>query len=293
MASPSDSFSPLSLWHLLSLDAPTVAALWTWFVARTMHITLPHAIPVAMFLAVWLLYAADRLLDACQKTNCRHPERSEGPPHFTFTDSTDHASLEPRHLFHHYHRRAFTLAILIVAPILLILILAFPPLISRLYLALAALLFLWFATIHLFANRKPLPKELIPGPFFAAAVFIPAIAASSLALCFAALCFAFLCVLNCLYIYAWEHSQQTSATTHPTTRLALRFLTPLTILAAVLPLTLIPAEPELAPVLSAISLAAVMLLALNNLRSHLDRTHLRAAADFVLLTPLLIVPLLR
>ena len=55
---------PLVLWHLLSLDAPTVAALWTWFIARANHIRLPLASPVAMALAVWMLYAADRLLDA-------------------------------------------------------------------------------------------------------------------------------------------------------------------------------------------------------------------------------------
>ena len=60
---PARVTSPLALWHLLSLDAPTVAALWTYFIARANHVQLSYAVPAAMFLAVWLIYAADRLLD--------------------------------------------------------------------------------------------------------------------------------------------------------------------------------------------------------------------------------------
>ena len=56
--------NPLALWHLLSLDAPTVAALWTWFIASANHIRLPLSSALAMALAVWMLYAADRLMDA-------------------------------------------------------------------------------------------------------------------------------------------------------------------------------------------------------------------------------------
>src|SRR5271156_21025 len=33
-------------WHLLSLDAPTVAALWSWFFARAMHLHLPLIPPL-------------------------------------------------------------------------------------------------------------------------------------------------------------------------------------------------------------------------------------------------------
>ena len=55
--------SPLVLWHLLSLDAPTVAALWTWFIAEACHVHIPLLSTLAMAVAVWTLYAADRLLD--------------------------------------------------------------------------------------------------------------------------------------------------------------------------------------------------------------------------------------
>ena len=89
-ATRTPTHSPLALWHLLSLDAPTVAALWTWFIARANHLQLPLSATVAMGLAVWMLYAADRLLDA---------------------QSTHHDPLEARHLFHHRHHTAFLIGI--------------------------------------------------------------------------------------------------------------------------------------------------------------------------------------
>jgi hypothetical protein len=94
LAAPARATSPLALWHLLSLDAPTVAALWTWFIARAAGIHLPAASPIAMALAVWIVYAADRLLDA---------DRADSAPL--------RAELEARHRFHHRHGRAFAVGI--------------------------------------------------------------------------------------------------------------------------------------------------------------------------------------
>jgi hypothetical protein len=54
-----------------------------------------------------------------------------------------------------------------------------------------------------------------------------------------------------------------------------------------------PASRELAPLFLAISLAAALLLLLDRAHLFFDRTHLRAAADLVLLTPLLVAPFLR
>ena len=83
----------LALWHLLSLDAPTVAVIWTWFVARAEHVRLPWATPAAMGIAVWMLYAGDRLLDARVLDGVRTAWTGE--------------RLEARHLFHYRHRRGF------------------------------------------------------------------------------------------------------------------------------------------------------------------------------------------
>jgi hypothetical protein len=264
---------PLILWHLLSLDAPTVAALWTFFIARTTHTPIPLTSIAAMFFAVWILYAADRLLDS----------RTLSP------------DLEPRHLFHHRHRRAFRLAIAFTAACLTPLLLTIPLQAIRLDLLAAALLFAWFILIHATpAARDPrrLPKELAVGIFFSAAVFIPTVARTPAlrpALIVPAVLFAALCSLNCLYIYAWEHPFP-NPSAHTTTRMALRHLAPTTlllilaaVLACLLPQPLIPL---------ATALAAVSLFALNRTRT-LHPTLLRAAADLALLTPVLLLPFTR
>ncbi|HWB33150.1 MAG TPA: hypothetical protein VG714_08265 [Acidobacteriaceae bacterium] len=284
LALPVRAASPLALWHLLSLDAPTVAALWTLFIARTADVRLPLIAPLAMALGVWILYAADRLLDA------RREHRSIRP-----------ANLEARHLFHHKHRRRFLAAICTATAALG----AMLPLLDRaaiaLYLIEGALLAVWFGVLHATRNADRLPKEIAVGLFFSAAVFIPTVArepAQRPALAPAAVLFAVLCALNCLFIYRWEHTVEVrlhSATQPPhlTTRLALSRLHPLTlatIAAAILLTGLMPAAERL--ISAACVLSAALLLALDSRRDHLSRVHLRAAADAALLTPLLLMPLI-
>lgn len=255
----------LALWHLLSLDAPTVAVAWTWFVARAAHIPLPPAIPAAMFLAVWIVYAADRLLDGLNPTDI----------------------CEPRHRFHYRHRRIFTIAIVAAAAILVPLTLAIPAPDLKLYLGLAALLILWFGAVHIGNSR--LPKELLPGIFCAAAACIP-VRRDHLAV--VPLLYATLITLNCLCIYKWEHNDLGDA--HISTRLGVRWLKELHIATILTSLAAIPfAEPALAPIFLAVSLSSTLLLALNHFRYRLDPTNLRAAADLVLLTPLLFMASLR
>jgi membrane protein YdbS with pleckstrin-like domain len=275
----------LHLWHLLSLDAPTVATLWTWFVARTAHVSLTASTLISMFLAVWMLYVADRILDA------RH----------LFSDPLHTDDLEARHLFHHRHATAFLTAILASSIALAILLPHLFPEALRLDVILAALLSGWFLLIHAralpftSANRR-LPKELAVGIFFPAAIFIPTIARRPdlrLTLLLYALLFAAVCTLNCLSIYAWEHPQpHTSA--HWTTRLSTRHLRALatTIALAGLALTAISIDTHITPwpLALAASLSALGLLALDRNRRHLTPLTLRALADLVLLTPLLFIP---
>ena len=266
----------LAMWHLLSLDAPAVAAGWCWFLARAIHQALPSAIPAATFLAVWLLYAADRLLDA------RAGKR-----------------LEARHTFHWRHRRAFAIGMGAATALLVTLLRDLTLVQFRLYVTLGALLLAWFGLIHLQGNDKPetLPKELAPGAFFAAAVFLPILPAASTAaisVLLTACLFGMVCSLNCLYIFAWEHDAHQQAHAHATTRMGIRWLTPLAVFCAAAPMAEIRfAPPELAPVLFAIALAAALLLGLDRAHVHLDRTNLRAAADLALLTPLVVAPFFR
>ncbi|MEO6804265.1 MAG: hypothetical protein ABI197_13585 [Granulicella sp.] len=302
---PASSRNPIALWHLLSLDAPTVAALWTWFLARVNHLALPATSIAAMATAVWLLYAADRLLDA----RMLDARSLDGTLDATIPNSQP---LEARHRFHHRHRRAFLIGIAAATLALAALLPTLDPAAIRLYLIEASFLVGYFVLIHATRSAHRLPKELAVGLFFAAATFIPTIArdpALRLPLLAPALLFAVLCSLNCLFIYAWEHPRpHTDA--HPITRIALRYLHPLalSLLAAAIALTLAPHLLTLIPNLlsrsvaegsafllksaptsipAAIAIAALLLLLLDHYRHRLSPTLLRAAADLALLTPLL------
>lgn len=265
----------LSLWHLLSLDAPTVAAVWTWFVAHAARIALPPVIPAAMFVAVWLLYAGDRLLDGASANE----------------------ELQERHRFHHRHRRGFIAAMVVAVAILLPLVLAIPWEILKLYLLLAVLLLLWFAMVHRVAPRLRLrlPKEIMPGAFCAAAAFTPVWATVGYRhgeLALAAVGYGLLVTLNCWTIFAWEHDEISAA--DATTQFGVRWLREATIAGVVISLAATYlAAPHLAPIFFAIALAAGLLWMLGRARASLRPTDLRAAADLVLLTPLLVVAALR
>jgi hypothetical protein len=335
---PRPRYSALALWHLLSLDAPTVATLWTVFIARCSHLHLPWTEPAAMFLAVWMIYAADRLLDA----------RLPGTPPLVSRLSESRLSssdLETRHRFHHAHRTAFVTVIVFSSIALAALLHRIDPAALHLYALLATLLAAWMFLIHVppapiaassspsprEAPRRPrrtrLPKELAVGIFFPAAVFIPTLARTTPApaaihflgsaanwirpsLLPSALLFAAVCTLNCLCLYAWEHPSpraQDPAHTDPprtpdiqqqpahwTTRWATAHLTTiaLVILAVATIASVSHALPIALPAL-ACSLTTAALFALNLYRRRLSPIHLRAAADLVLLTPLLFLPFVR
>lgn len=269
--------TPLALWHLLSLDAPTVATVWTIAVAHAVGLHLPWSSPAAMFVAVWMLYAADRLLDA------RPLPGGQSPP-----------ELEERHRFHHRHRRTFLILIALSAFVLIALLRNIDPHALRIYTLLATLLAAYFLIIHARAdNAHRLPKELAVGIFFPAAVFIPTVARLPqlrLDLLPVAFLLAATCSLNCLFLYAWEHPHQ-RAQAHWSTRWATRHLVTLTWTVAALSLiycllsTRLITRPYALP--SCILASSLLLLLLHHLRNRLQPLHLRALADLVLLTPLI------
>jgi len=281
VAAPSRTTTPLALWHLLSLDAPTVAALWTWFVARSCGIILPVAAVAAMALAVWIIYAADRLLDASR-----------------FIDTAERDELEARHLFHHRHRRVFVLGIALATAALAALIPRLDHAALRLYLLEGGLLSAWLIFLHTARRTRRLPKEIAVGIFFSAAVFIPSVARRPelrLALLPLAMLFALLCCLNCLFIYAWEHEGPQvpeSQQPHATTSVALRHLPRIAVAALIAGICLAVLNPLARVAASACVLSVLALLWLDRERYTLCRVHLRAAADLALLTPLLLLPVL-
>jgi hypothetical protein len=267
--SRTDVPSALAYWHLLSLDAPTVATSWTIFIAHTTHVFLPACVPCAKFLAVWAVYACDRLMDA------RRQEQ-----------------LEARHRFHGEHRKSFRAAVTLAIVALLPLIEAIPSPLRKAYLVLGGLLLLWLVMIHYAGALRRIPKEIAVGFFFSAAIFIPVLSRATLAhLVLPALLFANLCSLNCLFIYAWEHPRS-AGRPHGTTSFGLRHLDGIALASIFVPLVAM-AFAGVPLILFAVSLSAATLLLLHRNRARFDRITLRAAADLALLSPLVLLPFVR
>ena len=303
--------SAIAWWHLLSLDAPTVAALWVVFVAWCAGVRLSVLDPVAMFVAVWMLYAADRLLDA-RPLSAGWPGVNPGNTrtHSTAFADLDSAELEDRHRFHHLHRHRFVPCLAAGAIPLAFLLHRLAAPVLHLYVMLVSLLAGWLLLVHAqpvpSAGTRRLPKELAVGLFFPAAIFIPTVArapALRLPLLPSALLFACICTLNCLFLYAWEHPVNCSRA-HATTRWALRRLVvlDLTLCLAGSVIALIAARisamhgfaadisgllphPAAMPAACALSMAILLLLHLQ--RHRFAALPLRALADVALLTPLL------
>jgi len=302
-AKPETTHTPLALWHLLSLDAPTVAALWTWFVASANHIHLPASSILAIAVAVWMLYAADRLMDA-RLMDARLMDARLMDARLPDTPFPQVEGLEARHHFHHQHRTLFLTGILLASIALAVLLPHLEPAALHLYLILGGLLAGYFILIHATpraasnqtAHRRP--KEIAVGVFFASAIFIPAVARRPdlrFTLLPAALLFAAVCSLNCLFIYAWEHPGP-NPTAHATTRFSLRHLPFLATLIPAFATALIYLQKShQAPwsIPTACALSATLLLLLHHHRSTIAPVTLRAAADLALLTPLLLLPLRR
>ena len=279
---------PLSVWHLLSLDAPTVAALWTWFLASANHVHLPVSSTLSMALAVWMLYAADRLMDV----------------RLLVIDPTRREDLEARHYFHLRYRTAFLTGILLASLALAALLPRLDAAAIRLYLILGGLVAGYFILIHATGSdavqeevAHRLPKEVAVGLCFAAATFIPTVARRPdlrLTLLPIALLFAILCSLNCLFIYSWEHEdRRVNRPTHVITRVALRNLVSLTSVLACSSIVLALFDRHVSSSIpSASALSAVILLALHRRRHAIARTTLRAAADLALATPIFFFPFL-
>ena len=285
------------LWHLLSLDAPTVAVVWTLFAAWCAGVQLPPADPLAMFLAVWMLYASDRLLDAQPPMGLAEP-----------------SELEERHRFHHRHRQRFLLVLVLSCLPLALLLHRLAAPVLHLYAILACLLVAWLLLVHLRGAKdgvkRKLPKELAVGLFFPAAVWIPTVARAPsmhLVLLPGAMLFGGVCACNCLFLYAWEHPRDLGRA-HVTTRLAVANLRALS--SALLAVCLLlaahvltaksgawpMAHPLGMPIACALSIA--LLLLLHGYRSRSSTLALRSLADLALLTPLIfllprVVPFLR
>jgi hypothetical protein len=260
-------------WHLLSLDAPTVAALWSWFLARAMHLHLPFFQPLLLALGTWLLYVADRILDGLRQ-----------------------GELRERHHFHARHRKAFLWAASLTVVFVAWFVLTHmrpEALRDNSWVGIFALLYLFAVHLPTKSARALLPKELAVAILFAAATAVPAwsrIGASlgKEQLAPAVVFFAGLCWINCVSIEKWE-----AGNSHSTTRWASLHLRPIVTMIALFSLAgalLAPSRGLMAVYLAAL-LSSGLLFLLDTSSSHVSPLHLRIAADAALLTPLAFFPL--
>jgi hypothetical protein len=260
----------LRYWHLLSLDAPTVAALWCWAFGRAARSRLAPWLPAALAMGTWLFYVADRLLDARLS-----PE----------------TTLKERHHFHDRHRRWFLVVAAPVALSLAVLVARMPPSLITSYCVLGVLSLLYLGLVHLPARAcgrslRYFPKEFAVALLFAAASALPAWDAAwhsaagmprhhpLLILC---PIFAVLCWLNCVAIEGWEEHRQ---------RGRIWWIAGLSIAASCFSLFGLFSQPA-RWLAAAVALSAVLFLVLD--RSRLQAGGQRIAADLALLTPLLLL----
>jgi hypothetical protein len=260
-------------WHLLSLDAPTVAGVWSWLFVRAMHLHLTLIQWMLLPAGTWLLYAADRILDGL------------GP--------IPHGPLRDRHHFHAKHRTAFLSGCAILAALLAW---AIATHMNRVALQEDVWLgtFAGFYLLAVHRSRWAFPKELAVAILFAAATAVPAWSRLSTAgkyqLGLAIALFALLCWINCAGIEKWEGGYP-----HATTRWASLHLR--AIAGAIGVLALVAAWRSPTTGLTALYLAAWassgLLFWLDARSERLKPLHRRIAADAALLTPLALWPLIR
>jgi len=278
--------APLRLWHLTSLDAPTVAVVWCLGFAWAVRIALPLWLPVVLALAGWSFYILDRLLDA---RRCLTHRKDAQFPGFSPT------LLRARHYFHWKHRRIFAPIAIVAAVVAVGLVWHSMPVAARARNSvLAAAAMAYFTSVHSpwrVSSRRAsswrLPKELLVGILFTLPCSVPVwsrMAAGREALVAPILVYMALAWLNCVAIETWESGERTSIF-----RVALG-LAAVAVAAAALCFAL--HWPRVALLLASAALSAGLLATLDRMRGKLGAATLRATADLVLLTPLalLILP---
>lgn len=279
-----DAPALLRLWHLASLDAPTVAVVWALAFAWAAGIRLPLWLPLLLALGAWSVYIGDRLLDAWSALRSGAFHR-----------------LRLRHRFHWRHRRIFLPLALASAASAAWIVFSFMPLPAREHdSVLAAAALAYFTRIHssrallptASPRRSPIsPKELQVGFLFTAGCALPTVLpilsrsahhGLPLAPLFAAiLFFALLAWLNCAAIERWESHQKRPRASAVCLSACMLALAGLLFAAAVFSFA-----PRPAALISSGAVSALLLALLDRQCSRLTPLALRAAADLALLTPL-------
>ncbi len=243
------------LWpNVLSLDAPLVAVLWQILFVRCFHAP-EQTVPVVLLAAsVWLIYSADRMLDAWR--GCGH---------------------RPRHQFCRRHWRALLAVWAAVgAGAAWLAWNSLPaPLFAR-GLWLMGAVGLYFTAVHGWRAEKRFPKEAVVAALFALGATIVAWnRLETAADVFTVLLFSCLCWINCVAIEDWENGEARARVGAAAA------------LVAVAAFLLHRQRPVLASAEVASALAFVLL---DRARLCFSPDALRVLADAALLSPLFFLP---
>lgn len=274
-----DAPAVLRLWHLGSLDAPTVALAWAWAFAWASHVVLPVWILLALGLVVWAIYIGDRLLDA---------QRNRG-------SRCDH-DLQERHYFHWRYRRILIPLAAVSAAFALWLVsshMSGAAIGKDSFVAAATLAY--FSGVHTRRTAPGAPtrlakrivsREFVVGAIFSAGCVLPVITIAGArymvrpvapALVPAGLFFAVLAWLNVRAIGDWE--------SFSVSRRVQKAAGVLGGCGLVLAIALVSVSPRIAALCLSGAASALLLAILDRSRRRLTPLALRIAADAALLTP--------
>jgi hypothetical protein len=177
--------TPLLWLTVLSLDAPAVAVLWQLLFARSFHARLGASITILLALVVWLIYVADRVLDA-MKAPARGAEAA-------------------RHIFYRRHLWAFLFPLcagFVIAAWMSLTQLDVRTFGDGIVILLAVGVYL--LAVHLVSPRREwLPKEMLVGVLFGLGTCFPVwehMTENSTRFVAPYLLFTVLCWMNCAAI---------------------------------------------------------------------------------------------
>jgi hypothetical protein len=180
------SWPKIWLWpNMLSLDAPFVAVLWQVLFVRCFHGDSDTATSILLVASVWLIYAADRALDAWRG------ERASA-----------------RHRFYHQHwRMLLPLWLAVLAASAWLALTELPGVLLRRGCVLMAVVIVYFVIVHGLGRRAPAlwSKEASVGLVFALGASLAAWTNVRTVADGAAIALFFvLCWINCAAIQKWE-----------------------------------------------------------------------------------------
>ena len=278
-------------WHLLSLDATTVAVVWCWFFATAFGVRLPFTALITLALGTWCVYVADRLLDGWRSTNM--------------------STLRDRHWFYLRHRTPFVIVWIVAAlPLAYLILFRVQPAVRTDDIVLCLIGTAYFLLIHNHPTKYRFSKEFFVGFLFSVATAVPTwtrLREDRVALMAAVITFGAACWLNCVAIQVWEDAEAMREGLHtifsegPPNSVEIRprglteflgnHLAAFAMAVGVLAFSLgcIPAMRSAWPLFAAAALSAILFLVMIRKTERFSALSLRILADGALLTPLIFV----